>query len=178
MRMPMIVSVVCWTSLAVSPGCTHITHQPVPFGDMTADREARGIRYYRSSLYLLVHSDGHGGVVSRIIELPDVTQKMSAETGGILGSADWTLALRDGALTDTREELHNDVVARALLDAAGGVIQSAAKAMYRRSGSGALEHALPPPSLFKILVHGDEIEFVGAEGDEPVRVKLPAGRSA
>ena len=34
------------------------------------------------------------------------------------------------------------------------------------------EHEAPAPYLFKIIVRGDEVEFLGGQGDAPVRVTL------
>jgi hypothetical protein len=162
--------------LALLGGCLRVTHRPLPPGDLTEDVTARGIRYYGTSLYLLLHSDGEGGVVTRLLELPDVTRKTSLEVEGVFGSVDLQLRLRDGALTESDERLRNDVLALTLMEAAGSIAQSAASGMYRGDPASMREHQLPPPSLYKIVARGSHLELLGGQGDAPIRVPLPRSK--
>ena len=65
-----------WACVGLLGGCAGVSHSPV--ASSSADRCVNGIRYYQNSLYLLVYSDGKGGIVSEFMYLPDTTKKMVA----------------------------------------------------------------------------------------------------
>ena len=140
-------------------GCAGVTHLP-DGGD-----KDHGIRYYRTAPYLLVHSDTRGGLVTKLLYLPDQTQVMSATPKSRLASIKTSLEFQDGVLTSASEEPDSTVMPGAILSAAETVLSLLAARMEPGD-------KVPQPSLYKITVHGDRITFVGGEGDAPIRVRL------
>ena len=136
-----------------------------------ADARAAGIRYYESSPYLLVHSDNAGGLVTRIVHLPDRSKRRSIRPYATLARGKATLELRNGVLTGADTESDAAAIPRALV----GALEAAAKAaIVAGRGSGEGDGAtLPAPYLFKIVVAGDHVELVGGGRAEPIRVDLP-----
>jgi hypothetical protein len=173
-----VLALVTFALVAGGGGCARIVHRPLPAGDDDADLHATGLRYYASALYLLAYPDGRGGVVSRILELPDTTRKLLVEPRAFLARLEGTLEFRDGALRRSREEADATELPAAVIDAVEGfattVVQGA------RGPPGAIRDApeaiVPAPHLYRIEVEGDSIRFHGGAGDEPVRVSLRPNR--
>jgi hypothetical protein len=142
-------------------GCAGVRHRPADAGD-----SVQGIRYYRSAPYLLVHSDAKGGIVSKIMYLPDQTQIMVAKPKSTLASLKTTLKFENGVLTSAVEEPDAGILPGAILSAAEKVLPALLAANAKPSDT------VPAPHLYRIVVEGDEISFHGGKGDEPVRVRL------
>src|SRR5687767_5295823 len=49
-----------------------------------ADQDARGIRYYERAPFILVHSDGKGGLVSELLFIEDTTRKRAIRPYAVL----------------------------------------------------------------------------------------------
>src|SRR5687767_993882 len=77
-------------------GCAGVRHRPVP--PHSGDR-GNGIRYYQTSMYLLVYANGKGGLGHEIVELPDPTKKMMAEPYADLASLNMELKFKNGAFS-------------------------------------------------------------------------------
>ena len=141
-----------------------------------ADAAAAGIRYYESSPYLLVYSDSAGGLVTRIVHLPDRTRRRSIRPYARLASGKATFTFRNGVLTGADAEGDATAIPRALV----GALETAAKAaiVAGRSGPGGPGDggSVPAPYLFKIVAAGDHVELVGGGRAAPIRVDLPAER--
>lgn len=136
-----------------------------------ADARAAGIRYYESSPYLLVYSDNAGGLVTRIVHLPDRSKRRSIRPYARLARGKATFDFRNGVLTGTDSDSDATAIPRAVV----GALEAAAKAAIvagRGSGMGD-GTAVPAPYLFKIVVAGDRVELVGGGRPEPIRVDLP-----
>ena len=170
LRVGALLAAVVPASLLVS--CAGVTHRPLPNGDPSAEQEARGIRYYQSSLYLLVYSDGQGGLVSRIIELPDPTKKMVAEPYSVLSRIDLRLKFENGVLRNSAESPDATPLPRAVLEAVEGVVRTATARISRQAAARGAEASFPAPYIYKIVTDGDGIRFIGGQGDAPVRVTL------
>jgi hypothetical protein len=175
-------------------GCAGITYQAVPYVpvplDTTTEQGAKealeahtknlnadagpkyaGIRYYGSSLYLMINSDGKGGVQWRIIELPDQTKKMSAQPYNFIAQLSSTLVFQNGILMGSAVQADSTAVPRAVLDAITKVLPAAAKLLLARP-EGATEELLVRPELYKIVVRDDTVEFNGGPADFSVHVTL------
>jgi hypothetical protein len=138
-------------------GCAGVKHLP------ERGEGDQGIRYYRSAPYLLVYSDAKGGLVSKLLYLPDQTQVMSATPRSNLASIQATLEFDDGVLTRAVEQAGSAATCSAVLSAVETVLPLLA-ASVRPGGR------FPQPSLYRITVHGDRITFSGGEGDAPIQV--------
>jgi len=176
---------VLWLS---TTGCAGMTVTPVP--DDPADEQALGFRYYEESPYILVYSDGGGGLVSDLVYLPDLTRKMSARPYQFLASNTTKLVFSNGVLTHSVSEPDSSVVPKAVVEAAKSVALALVKkdaldeatAAKDPSQGGPLE--IPLPRLFKLVVEGKDTKLlsasvVGSDGQPAViRVDVPAAGGA
>ena len=153
MRRILLVVVVAGSLL----GCAGVKHLPERGAD------DHGIRYYLTAPYLLVYSDAKGGLVSRLLYLPDQTQVMSATPRSSLASIQATLEFDDGVMTRAVEEPDATPLPVTILSAAEAVLPLLAGSV--RPGA-----QFPQPSLYRITVHGDRITFTGGHGNVPVQL--------
>jgi hypothetical protein len=152
-------------TLVASSGCATVIHHNV-----TDDAKDAGIRYLRTSPYLLAYSDGKGGIISEVHYLPDPQKKMSATPKATLSDVDLTMTFDRGVLTQTTEALDATAVPTAIAKAVEafapkllGILNEAQKEQ---------EHSLPPPYLFKIIVNDSAVRFVGGPGDTDIKITL------
>lgn len=86
MRFPSLL----WCALAsVLAGCAGTSVETI--ADPAADKEARGIRFYETAPFVLVTSDGKGGLISELIYLPDTTRKRSVRPYAFMANNNSTL---------------------------------------------------------------------------------------
>jgi hypothetical protein len=118
-----------------------------------ADKSARGIRYYEKAPFVLVHSDGKGGLVTQLIYLEDTTRKRSIQPFAVLSKNKTELTFSNGVLTDSNTEIDETAVPIAFLDAAQNVAMAAAKlGVLDSAGSdGATTVEFPAPALYRIV---------------------------
>ncbi len=155
-------------------GCAKVTHRPLA-SLKAKDDTGSGIRYFRSAPYLLVHSDGKGGIEWKIVFLPDQTQPMSAEPTTFLASIDATLKFKNGVLTSSDQIGDATAVPKALIKAAQTVATAAAGAALSAAGVPSdAEPGIPAPYLYKIVVRDDSVVFYGGQANAPeiIRVSL------
>jgi hypothetical protein len=128
-----------------------------------ADNSVEGIRYYESSPYLLVYSDGKGGLVSKLIHLPDLTKKRVIQPFAYLAANNSTLTFTNGMLTQSKVVADETVVPKAVI----GVLQQTAMAALGKSfnvaGAPTTPHH-PPPYLFKVELSNGQAKLVGERG--------------
>src|SRR5262249_12652895 len=116
------------------PGCAGVSYKGIPVraveldaqgndkeadkalvANRAADAAVDGIRYYDTSLYLLVNSDGKGGIQWRILELPDQTKLRAVKPYNMVAQLDSTLVFKNGMLTGTKEQADSTAVPRAII---------------------------------------------------------------
>jgi len=141
-----------------------------------------GIRYYQSSPYLLVYSDSKGGLQWKILFLPDQTKKMMVTPKVRGGRSEMTLYFHNGILAVSTEVGDTTELPKALIAAAQSVAPliavaslSAAKAARKKDDKEEPKPKpplVPPPSLYKIVINGSNVEFIGGEGDAPIIVNI------
>ena len=162
------------TALALAQAsCAGVRHRPLAPEDQGP---GDGIVYYESSLYLLVYSDGKGGLAHQVLQLPDPTKKRVASPYSVLSSLNLTMTFSNGYLTESNQVADSGVVPAAILKAVTAVIPGIA-ALGGGEGEPekvkvAPETCIPPPRLYKIVVHGDVVGFYGGAGDRPIFVSL------
>jgi len=154
--------------VVASASCATVTHHRIV--DENADAADTGIRYFNTSPYLLAYSDGKGGIVSQIFYLPDPAKKMSASPKATLADVDMVMTFDRGVLTQSTETLDATEVPKAITDAVKAfgpqllaLLNEAQKAQ---------EHSLPAPYLYKIVVKGSGVQFIGGQGDTDVMITL------
>lgn len=127
------------------------------------DDKFDGIRYYEASPYLLVHSDGRGGLVSKLIHLPDLTKKRVIQPFAYLAANNSTLTFTNGMLTQSKVVADETVVPKAVI----GVLEQSAKAALGKSFNLAGAPSTPnhpPPYLFKVELSNGQAKLVGGPG--------------
>jgi hypothetical protein len=130
-----------------------------------------GIRYYQSSPYLLVYSNGKGGLIWQILYLPDQTKMMMVEPKVIGGRSEMTLYFQNGVLTGSTELGDTTELPKAILAAVQSAIPLLAMTMEVQ------QPTVPAPYLYKIIVEGDKVRFVGGHGDCDIIVPLKETKS-
>jgi hypothetical protein len=152
------------TLFLAAAGCTGVTHTPVDDAD-----HGTGIRYYQTSPYLLVNSDGRGGLQWRILYLPDQTKKMMATPYTLASRTEMTLQFHNGTLVGTAVVGDSTEVPRAILAA----VQAAASTLAGTAAlarSGADLPSIHAPYLYKIIVEGSKVTFIGTVNTDPIVV--------
>ena len=155
--------------LGVLMGCSaQVKH--VPINSDKEDADDRGIRYYRSSPYLIVYSNGKGGIVTEIKYLPDPTKKMSAQPNSSFATGlKTTMNFDHGVLTSVKDELGGDIISPAILKAVETMGPALLKALNLAQDN---VYTVPAPYIYKIVVTGEEVKFVGGQGDTALKVTL------
>jgi hypothetical protein len=149
--------------LAALTGCyTSVTHK-------LATNSGTGIRYYRSSPYLLVYSNSKGGLCWQILYLPDQTKEMMVTPSVVGGRSELDLYFHNGILTGSSELSDTTELPKAIISA----VQSALPLIAKAAAFAAAPPQVPAPYLFKIVVAGDQVKFIGGQGDTPITVPLP-----
>jgi len=129
-----------------------------------ADKKELGIRYYESSPYLLVHTDNEGGLVTRILYLPDPAKKMTVRPYAYFANSSTTLNFKNGILSSAETSVDETAVPKAVL----GAIEKAATAAIMAADEPTGEpHRVPAPYLFKIVINGDDIKLLGGQATGP-----------
>lgn len=149
---------------AVLMGCSAtVTHQ-------VEDSNSTGIRYYRNAPYLLIYSDGKGGLKWQIIYLPDQSQIMTATPSVVGGHTEMTLFFQNGALASSSVIGDTTALPRAIIAA----VQSALPLMAM-AAAGQQQPGFPAPFLYKIVLRDNVVNFVGGQGDSSIQVPINGG---
>jgi hypothetical protein len=149
-------------SCSVLASCAaYVTHQPDSDG-------ATGIRYYENSPYLLVYSDGKGGLRWQIRYLPDQSRVMTVKPTIVGGRTEMTLYFQNGVLSSTSVVGDSTELPKAVIAAVQSAIPLLAAAAPKVDG-------FPAPYLYKIVVDGANIKFIGGQGDTSIQVPINQG---
>jgi hypothetical protein len=178
----MLKSLMFCAVFLIVAGCAGVEHKPIAYtripstqesddafnnaikANRTADHAATGIRYYQSAPYLLVYSDGKNGLGWKVIYLPDLTKKMSAEPSNFFSKIDTTLTFDSGVLTSSNTIGEGAAVPKAIIAAVEQLIPFVAAAAgggKTLSETTPKELPVPAPRLYKIIVRGNVVEFHG-----------------
>jgi hypothetical protein len=182
---------VLFVFVVAAGGCAGVTHEriaqaPLPFtadgkgidesavGDVKTanarrDEGFKGVRYYGTSLYLLVYSDGKGDIVWKILELPDQTILMSARPYNVLARLEVQMTFVNGSLNRTAQLVDGTVVPRALIEAAAKV------APLLAPFDAAKTYTVPAPRLFKIVPTLAGYDFIGSPALGEINVTVSGG---
>ncbi len=129
-----------------------------------------GLRYYDSAPYLLVCSDGHGGLKWQIRYLPDqsVIKTVSPTTGW--AHTEMTLNFQNGVLATSSTMGDPTAIPKAIISA----VQSALP-LLAAAGATPKLNSFPAPYLYKLVWNGDTLKFIGSQGDTRIQVPLDNG---
>jgi hypothetical protein len=133
-------------------------------GGKYSDDDAKGIRYYESAPFLLVYSDGKGGLTSQLLFLPDQTQKRTIDPYAVLASNNSTLTFTNGVLTQGKTVADATVVPKAIIGSLEKIASAAIASALSDGDEGDHGTQLPPPQLYRIVLSGNSAKLVGGPG--------------
>ena len=136
----------------------------------TMDETDTGLRYFGTSPYLIAYSDGKGGIVTQISYLPDPAKKMSAKPSSRLTDVTAEMEFDRGVLTTSKETGDATAVPKAIVEAVQAFAPQLLKALNKVDKTN--EYTVPPPYLFKIVVRGNDVYFMGGPADTPIKITL------
>jgi len=152
-------------SLVILAGCSAtVTHT-------RATSSSTGIRYYDSAPYLLVYSDGKGGLNWQVRYLPDQTQLMSVSPVVHGGHTEMTLYFQNGVLSSESAIGDTTEVPKAIIAA----VQSVAPLLALGVAEGPKKSGFPAPFLYKIVVENETVTFIGGPGNTKIQAPIKQG---
>jgi hypothetical protein len=158
----------CWVllpMLAILSGCAaNVTHQVEAKG-------SDGIRYYLNAPYLIVYSDGKGGLQWQIRYMPDQTHVMSATPHVVGAHLEVNMQFQNGVLSNSTTQGDSTAIPRSIIAAVQNVAPMLLKALMAGPG----DRGFPAPSVYKIVVSGDDVKFIGGAGDVSIQVPINYG---
>src|SRR5882757_10510461 len=101
---------------------TYGTGDPKAVEANTADIAADGIRYYEQVPYLIVYSDGKGGLKSQLLYLPDTTRKKVVHPYAWMANNNLVLTFDKGVLTEGTQTIDETIVPKAAVEAAAAAL--------------------------------------------------------
>lgn len=155
-------------SLFCIAGCARTVYTPVDPQNDNAD----GFRFYQSSPYLLVYTNGKGGIATQILYIADPAKLVSARPKNFLAKSDMTLDLENGVLSKSKTEVDATIVTSAVIKAAQSVATTLLAGANDPLKAAANERSMPAPQLYKIVVNGSTVTFVGSENKTEIKVDL------
>lgn len=132
---------------------------------------ATGIRYYMNAPYLIVYSDGKGGLQWQIRYLPDQSRIMTATPHIVGARLEMTMTFQNGVLSNSSTLGDTSAVPKAVIAAVQNVLPLLAKGL----GAAPTAKGFPAPSLYKIVVKGDEISFIGTQPTIAIQTPINTG---
>jgi len=151
--------------LTCSAGCTAtVTHQ-------RETASATGLRYYENAPYLIIYSDGKGGLKWQIRYLPDQSRVMTATPTIWGGRTEMTLYFQNGVLASASILGDTTEIPKAVIAAVQSALPLLAAAAEQPAQPG-----FPPPYLYKLVVKDDQLTFIGGKGDTYIQVPINRGQ--
>lgn len=149
------------------PACATSEHRSIV--SQEDDAKDTGVRYYRSAPYLIVYSNGKGGINASIRYLPDVTQKMSVKPQAFLAKLDTTMDFTNGSLVASKDVADSTGFPKAIVEAVKEVAPLLLQALNNADKN---EFTVPAPHIYKIVFTGNTVQFVGGKGDVDIKVTV------
>jgi len=143
-------------------GCASIA--PVPVANFD---NPTGIPYYDGSYYLLVFPDGVGNIKWKLEYLADPQKKREYRTSNFLSSVETELTFSNGVLTVGNTTADSTIVPTAVI----GAIEKVLTAGIANDPL-ANVNQVPAPSIYKLVVDGDKITFLGEKNKYVVNVTV------
>jgi hypothetical protein len=139
-----------------------------------ANAADEGIRYFDTSPFLLIYTDGKGGLVSKLLYLPDSTKLRSIKPYAYAAKNDTTLKFDHGRLSQAKSVVDETAIPTTVISGLEKVAISRAKANAANNGG----TGIPAPYLFRIV--SDERGLwslaggpaVGADGKLPFTIRF------
>lgn len=144
-------------------GCAKLTHSAVSSFD-----DPDGIPYYEGTHYVVVYSDGKGGIVWKLLFLADENKKRVAKPTSIFANLRTTLTFDHGVLGQSKAVGDSTAIPRAVIQA----IEKLAPALAAANAARMASHQLPAPVLYRATWTNDMLELVGGPSKTPISVTL------
>ncbi len=154
-------------SLIFSTGCARTIYSSVDPENDNGD----GFRFYQSSPYLLVFTDGKGSITTQILYIADPSKLLSAQPKNFLSKSDITLEFENGVLSKSKTDVDATIVPSAIIKAAQSVVTTLLAAANDPQAAPS-ERSMPAPQLYKIIVNGSSVTFIGSENKTEIKVNL------
>jgi len=169
-------------------GCAYVTHEPVKYhpypsnGGTTdvrenvksendkVDNSKTGVRYFLSSPYLLVYSDGKGNLQWKIYNLPDQTKLMVATPTQFFAKTMASFTFTNGVLTASKTEADSSAAIKAVIGAIEKVLPLLSLEDSVRNMT-----TIQAPRLYKIVVDQDNLKLIGVPSKDTVSITLKPG---
>lgn len=167
MMRSMVLGLVC-VALA---GCAGLEMKDVKTA--VDEQAAEGFRYYDTSPFLLVYTDGKGGVKSELLYLPDSTKKRSIRPYAYGAKNDTTLKFENGRMVGAKAAVDETAVPVAAISA----LEKIATSLVKAANAG--NDGIPPPYLFRIASNNGKWDLYGGQAvdangqAQPVRYVSP-----
>jgi len=147
--------------------CIRRENRNIELRNDAQDRRLTGLRFYQPSPYLLVYSDGKGGINWEIHHLPDPTKKMSAKPYNFLSSLKFTLTIDESSQVMTKATEIGDSTAapKAVLKAIKELVPAIKGALLNAIGESKRLGLIPTPHLYKIVTDKKGTRLIGGQGD-------------
>ena len=186
----------------IGAGCAWVTHEQVkyhPYPSPPADKNDQvakaeyeadykkaglknqeedkkhtgGVRYYLSSPYLLVYTNGKGKLLWQIEYLPDPTKLMVGTPTQFFAKTTSKFAFTNGILSSSKNESDSTAAPKAIIAAVEKTLPLLAAAFTDLKDTGTKK--IPAPRLYKIVLEQDNFKLIGVQSSEQVNVTLTAG---
>lgn len=155
----------CWLAVLTMGGliaCASI--EPTPVKNF---ENPKGIPYYDGSYYLLVYPDGLGNLKWTLQYLADPQKKREYRTSQFLSSVETELTFSNGVLNIGNTTTDSTVVPTAVIGAIEKVLTSGIA-----NDPLANVNKVPAPSIYKLVVTGNQIAFLGEKSTHFVNVTV------
>lgn len=158
-------------SLLMQGGCAGIEAHTDPRPNGQA---VDGIRYYDTSPFLLIYTDGKLGLKTELHYLPDYSKKRSIRPYAYGASNKSELKFENGRLTDAKAETDATAIPKAVISA----LEKVAVALV---AANAATDTIPAPYLFRIVkdekgswsLSGGPAKKLDGSADSTIRYVLP-----
>lgn len=147
--------------------CIQCANREIETRNDAYDRRLTGLRFYQPSPYLLVYSDGKGGINWEIHHLPDPTKKMSAKPYNFLASLQYKLTIDEElqVMTKATEVADSTAVPKAILTAVKELAPGIMGALLNEAAEAQRLNLIPTPHLYKIVTDDRGTRLIGGQGD-------------
>jgi hypothetical protein len=115
--------------------------------DDTTNKQADGFRYFETSPFLLLTSDGKGGLKSKVLYLPDSTKLRTIKPYSFAAKNDTTLTFKEGTLVQAKSVVDETIVPASIV----GALEKVAIANLKANAPAT---SIPSPYLFRIYNDG------------------------
>lgn len=95
---------------------------------------------------------------------------MSVKAKNFLSKTNLTLELENGVLNNSKTDVDATIVPSAIIKAAQSIATTLLAANDPQKGNA--ERSMPAPQLYKIVVKGSKVSFVGSENKTEIKVDL------